>query len=180
MKIEHHHLSLQVGQLAKHPTVIRQRDINESGRCHLSGLQHLTLVVLDDSHILHTLDGNVMQVGSAFSLWVVSVPTGGHGGVNFYVFGTRAWIKNQQTAVPNVDGLEKSEIRRCLHRLLVDVVHLHFVLIGLYHLLQAVVDGLRIQVQILGNILNLLLQCHLHQREFLNFRAVLRPRHLVL
>ena len=136
MEVEQYNLTLQISQMTHVTFVIEQSDIQYTSLLNLAGLDlNVGILSLYDTLVLHAFDGNVVQVLSALSVWVISVPAGSNGckSLDIFLVGTR--IENQVVA----DSLEQSEVGICLVRLFVDIVALNLFLVSVNHALDAVV-----------------------------------------
>ena len=125
MEIEHHHLALEVAQTAHLTMVVGQCNIDKSRGRYLAGIDGIGTVCLVDAHILHALDGNVVQVGSALSSWMVGIPTGSYRCKHFDVIFVAARVKQQHVA----QGLEQCKICIRAVGLFENIVHLYIILI---------------------------------------------------
>ena len=119
--------------------VVDKGDVENARLLYLAGL-YLELLVLSchDALVLHALNGNVVKILSALSMWVISVPTCGNGSksLNILLVGTR--IEDE----PIAKCLEQSEVGVSLVRLLVDIVGLYVLLIFVYDFQDTVVSGI--------------------------------------
>ena len=176
MEVEYHHLTFEVAQTADGSFIVWLLNIDDGGGGNLTQFDGLLTPSFQDAHILHALNGNVMQVLSAKGVGVISVPAGGYSGKGLDIFLALARIENQHVT----QCLEQGEIRGGHHRLLVDVVTLHIVLEDLHQAHNTVVGGLKthVIVALQGN--GTVLQVDLLLCELLDPVAVLRPLHLVV
>ena len=123
MEIEQHCLACQVGEAAHIAMVVRQSNLYDIRGVHLRGVDALLAfgeLVLHDSHILHSLDGNVVEVFATKRTGIVCIPACGNGSERLDVFLALTGIEDESLS----QSLEQGEIRGCLHRLLVDIVAL--------------------------------------------------------
>ena len=176
VEVDDHHLSLQVGQPPCLPVVVRQGDVDDVRHVHLRGIDHHLVLLACYAQVLHPLDGDVVQVLSAHGLGVVGVPAGGHGSEGLDVLSILAGVEDEHVA----QRLEQCEIRRGLHRLLVDVVHLHILLIGLDTADDAVLCRRGAEVDVALDVDESSLQVHLLQCQLADGQTVLRTLHLVV
>ena len=121
---------------------------------------------------LQTFHGDVVQVLRAHGVGIELVPRGGHGLEWAQVSLSVLRVENHQVGLVDGDALEQGEVGVSAFRLLVDIVHGHFLAIALHHAVDAVGRGITCKLRILGHGLGAGLQVHLAQRQLLDFLAV--------
>ena len=140
----------------------------------------MCLLVAQNPHIPHPLNGDVVEIEATIRLRIELVPTCGNGSIHLNVLSVVAGIEQQHAHIVEHDGLEEGKVGIRLHRFLVDVIELHVVLVGRYHLGTTVVDLLLAQVRALLDGVQLVLQFILHDGKLLDFGAVVGAFHLVV
>ena len=176
MEVEQYHLALQVCEMAQLTFIIGQRNIEHTSLCHLAGVNGLALLFFHDALVLHTLNGDIVQVLSAFGMGVVSVPTGGNGSKHLDIVLITAGVEEQ----PVAEGLEQREITVGLHRLLEDIVSLDVLFVEIDEFQDTVVGLVHTQCSVLLDGHRPLVQTDLLQGQFLDFLTIVRTTHLIV
>ena len=176
MEVEQHDLAGQLVQMAQLSLVVVQRNVDESGSLNLAGIDGAGAVSLADAHVLHALDGDVVQVGTALGVGVVGVPAGGDGGIHLDIVLVGAWIEEQHVA----QRLEEREIGIRLVGSREDILLLDLVLVLLNHVEDAVVRLVDGELLVVADKDGTALEVHLLEGELLDFLTVVGTADLVL
>ena len=123
------------------------------------------LLVADDALVFHSLQGDIVQVLTTFGVGIEGVPAGGNSSKSLDVVGILARIEEQRALTVDGDILEQGEIGVCTHGLLEDVVALHVIFVGIYHLLDDGGNGVDAQRRVVGNSLTTRLQTDLAESK---------------
>ena len=158
MKVEQHHLTLQLGERTDITLVVNQFNIDDSRLRHLVGINlHSLLVGSHNTGGFHSLDCDVMQILSTHCSRIESIPTCSNGSKYLNVITVIARIKYQI----RTNSLEESEIRRCRLRFLKDIISLHLILIVVNQLGNAVGNNITAERCVLLQTDDRILQCNL-------------------
>ena len=181
VEVEHHHLTFELSESADIALAVRQSNLQHARGLYFAGVDlSLSLLGLYDTHILHALQGDVVEVGSTLRLRIVGIPACCHGSEDLHVFLLATWIEDKHCLITDVDCLEECEISVGFHRRGEDILALHLIFIAGQGLLNGSVDLVVRQVGVLLDGVDRSLQSQLHLRQFLHLRAVIGTFHLVL
>ena len=122
-------MTLEVGQLTCYTLVVEECDVDDVCNIEHAGIECGISARLDNTHIFHTLDGDVMEVLTTNSTWMECVPAGGYGSEGLHIVLVSMRIEDEGILIAHSNGLEKSEISVRLVWLLVDVVIFYIILV---------------------------------------------------
>ena len=170
VEVEQHHFAGKVGQPAHISLVVKQLDIYDIRRVNNRRIHLHSSLLLKHTHILHSFEGNVVQVLATQGIGVIGVPRGGYGSVSLVILAVTAGVEYQLVA----DCLEQGEIRIRTHRCLVYIVPLNVFLVFIDNPQHAVARKLRTHSDILLQCQKVTHQFLLLKSQFTDLLAVLR------
>ena len=176
VEVEQHDAALQVGQPAQLAAVVGHGNVDDSGLSNDGGVDGLAVGRLAKSHVPHSLQRDVVEVGATLGIRPEGVPAGGHGGKHLDVFLVGAGIEDERIA----KRLEQGEVGIRLAGFGEDVLHLHLLLVAGHEGQDAVVRLVDVQLFALADGQCLAVECLLAQGQFLDFLTVFRAADLVL
>ena len=179
VEVEQHHLALQVGQTALLSLVVRQIDIDDVRHVDKTGIDVRQLSLLQDSNVLHALNGNVMQVLAALGIGIVGVPRRGDGSKHLHILFVGTRIEDERLHLSQAERLEQCIVSIGTHGLGEDVIAFHLFLVSCHHTLHAVANGFDTQVGSCHDGINLALEVHLVQCQFFDLGALVGTTHIV-
>ena len=180
MEVEKHDLTLEARELLHGTLAVGQRDVDDARCRHLVGRDTLRLLCLHDALIAHAGNGDVVEVLTTLRLRIISVPACSHGRIDLHVSLTAVRVEDIHRTAADDHRLEEGKIRVSLHRCLEDIVGLDLGLIIIEHGLHLRAFLIVGDIGVVGNGIELRLKIHLHQRELLDLRALLRTLHIIL
>ena len=96
MEIEQYHLAGEIREAANLSLVVLQGNFNASVYAHLACLNLLLCTLpVNDTDILHALDGDVVQVLATLCSWIVSIPACSYGSEYFHVILVVARVEDE-------------------------------------------------------------------------------------
>ena len=158
-----------------------QGDVYQSCDAHLARVDTVgQRLIAYDTHILHSLQGDIVQIYTALSLRPVRIPTGSDGGIGLDVVSIGTGIEDEALDVAQGESLEEGEVSIRLHGLLEDIVALHIVLIVDQQPLHGHLHTVHTRSGVVGHRIDLALQGKLQQGKLLDLGTVVGTRHLIL
>ena len=131
--------------------------------CHL---------VLDDADVLHSLNGDIVEILATLSARIIGIPTGCYGSKYLHVVLVVARVEDERVRIAQLYSLEERIVSVCLHRLLEDVVSLDVLFVSLKHAAHDGFDGIVAYVRIFYESVDIALKSHLFKRQLLDLVAV--------
>ena len=180
MEVEQYHLALQVRETAYLSLVVLKCKFDASVYAHLAGINLLLChLVLDDADVLHSLDGDIVEVLATLGARIIGIPTGCYGSKYLHVVLVVARVEDERIHVTQLYSLEERIVSVCLHWLLEDVVGLDVLFVSLEHAAHDRFDRIVADVRIFYETVDIALESHLLKRQLLNLVAVFRTFHFV-
>ena len=180
MEVEQYHLALEVGETAYLSLVVLKCKFDASVYAHLAGLNLLLChLVLDDADVLHSLDGDIVEVLATLSARIVGIPTGCYGSKYLHVVFVVARVEDKCIHIAQLYRLEERIVSVCLHWLLEDVVGLDVLFVSLEHAAYDGFDRIVADVRIFHEPVDIALESHLLKRQLFDLVAVFRTFHFV-
>ena len=173
-EVEHHDLALEIGEATLCAVNVGQVDVDNRSLYNLvlngAVVYHLWL-----ARMLHSLDGNVLEVLGAIGLGVEEVEVGGYGSKATYVVACGEGIEDEAAS----QTLEESEVGVGFAGGCVDILHTHAILILLYQRVDTCLGGAYLGTGVAGKGEYGVLQLALLVYQALECEVVVRPLYLV-